>query len=185
MGRFVRGARVVPAEAVTALRCAEDHLAAARAEAVSLRESATRRGVEDGEAAAAATLVAALRRREQLLGDFQGDVISLAMDVASKILTLEIESRPEQVVSLFGGALRRLVLAESITLRVHPLDLEVAEAHHSELFSELSETAVLRMLADEGVERGGCVVESDMGRVDARIGTQLEAIEKALRADDE
>jgi flagellar assembly protein FliH len=34
--------------------------------------------------------------------------------------------------------------------------------------------------ADEKVERGGCILESDSGNVDARISTQLKKIEETL-----
>jgi type III secretion protein L len=41
---------------------------------------------------------------------------------------------------------------------------------------------VLRVAADPSVARGGCLVQSDVGALDARVETQLAAIERALKA---
>jgi len=36
-------------------------------------------------------------------------------------------------------------------------------------------------VADASVGRNGCVVETPVGRLDARLQTQLDALERALR----
>jgi flagellar biosynthesis/type III secretory pathway protein FliH len=41
--------------------------------------------------------------------------------------------------------------------------------------------ADVRVAADESVERHGCVVETPVGRLDASLQTQLDALERALR----
>jgi flagellar biosynthesis/type III secretory pathway protein FliH len=43
----------------------------------------------------------------------------------------------------------------------------------------------VRFVGDERVTRGGCIIETELGIVDARLSTQLDAIEHALRGDTE
>ena len=42
--------------------------------------------------------------------------------------------------------------------------------------------AALVLVSDESVGRHGCVIETPRGRVDARLETQLAALERALNA---
>jgi flagellar biosynthesis/type III secretory pathway protein FliH len=43
----------------------------------------------------------------------------------------------------------------------------------------------VRFVADDRVARGGCIIETELGVVDARLSTQLDAIERALRGEPE
>ena len=42
----------------------------------------------------------------------------------------------------------------------------------------------LQFRTDDRVGRGGCVIETELATIDARLATQLEAIERALRGED-
>ena len=119
-----------------------------------------------------------------MLKGVQADVVVLAMEVARKVIRRELDLDPDTVVELCAGALRQVVLAHSITLRVNPDDLAAVDARRQTLAAALESCASLQIVADRAVDRGGCVVESDMGRIDARLETQLAAIERALMADD-
>ena len=37
------------------------------------------------------------------------------------------------------------------------------------------------ILEDSGIEPGGCVIETNLGFIDAKISTKLKSIEEALR----
>lgn len=195
MGRITRAGSIVPAERVRALRAADEILAdarrraeaileAARAEAREL-ETSTRARVEDeARSEAAALLASAGAERRRMLGEVQGDVVVLATEIARKILRRELRLDPELVAELCAGALRQVALARAVTLRVNPGDLAAVSARSQALAAVLDDGASLKFVGDESVGRGGCVVESDMGRIDARLETQLAAIERALMADD-
>jgi len=195
VGRVVKGGHVVKAERARILLSAEAViddarreaaalLEAARAERESIVEAAREEGRRQGEVAASALLVDASRRREQLLGGVQDDVVVLAMEVARKVIRRELEARPEDMVAICADVLRQVVLARSVTLIVHPDDEAMVRSHEGILAAGLDDSASLHIVVDDEVGRGGCVVESDMGRIDARLETQLAAIERALTVDD-
>ena len=43
---------------------------------------------------------------------------------------------------------------------------------------------VVQLRVDAQVGRGGCIVETELATIDARLNVQLDAIERALRGDD-
>lgn len=195
MGRIVREGPVVPAERAKAFMEADEILVDARsradeiirsamAEADSIRERAQSDGLREAREEAGAMLITASHAKSQMLDDVQADVVTLAMEVARKIIREELELRPEVVVELCSDLMKQVVLAKSLTLKVHPDDLEMVRGHEALLATGLDKDVSFRLAPDTSIERGGCVIESDMGKIDARIETQLAAIERALMAED-
>jgi flagellar biosynthesis/type III secretory pathway protein FliH len=73
---------------------------------------------------------------------------------------------------------------ESVRLRVHPDDAPALADRVQALAERLPAPGALALVTDESVGRYGCVVETALGRVDARLETQLAALERALRGGD-
>jgi len=191
VGKFVREGRIIPAEAVRARADAREIVAHAEAEARSiveaarvegdrLREEARREGLDQGRAETAAVLVRARAERARMLAEVRRDIVGLALEVAHKVVGREVESSPDLVAELCERAVARAATARSIVLRVNPADLPTVRAHVDRIGSSLALGLALDVEADDEVSRGGCLVLSDVGRIDARLETQLEAIGRAL-----
>jgi flagellar assembly protein FliH len=69
-------------------------------------------------------------------------------------------------------------------VRVNPGDLEQIREHREELLSN-GEIKNLRVVEDQRVDRGGVVVETDGGTIDARISTQVNEAKRVLHIEDE
>jgi flagellar biosynthesis/type III secretory pathway protein FliH len=68
-----------------------------------------------------------------------------------------------------------------MVLRVHPEDLALVEQQRPRWMGRVAAAVDLCVVPDPAVGRTGCVVETAFGRLDARLTTQLEALERALR----
>jgi type III secretion protein L len=160
---------------------AERILAEARHEAERLRNQATNEGRERGLAAVTELLTAArassLRARQQA----EEDLRVLAVRIAEKILGRELSLSPDAVVDIVAAALLQAGAPREVTLRVHPDDLKALERGRPRLLERCARTQAVQLRPDPAVSRGGCIVETELGTVDARLPVQLEAIERALR----
>jgi flagellar assembly protein FliH len=100
-----------------------------------------------------------------------------AVALARQVVRSELATRPEQVATVAEEALETLLLsARHITVRVHPDD-------HALVAQSAAETLAARgarLLADAAVTRGGCLVESDIGIIDASIETRWRRAAAAL-----
>jgi flagellar assembly protein FliH len=67
-----------------------------------------------------------------------------------------------------------------VKLRVHPDDESTLRQRRVEVSSAIDSLREVVIEADDKIERGGCIVESDSGNVDARLSTQLRSIELVL-----
>jgi flagellar biosynthesis/type III secretory pathway protein FliH len=186
MGRLLKGkGYIVPRAVVSAREQAELLLAAAQ----SAAEEDRRRGYETGfaegrEAALAemtAILVQAREEAEQLRVASKEAAIPIARRMAERIVGRALELHPSLIADIAAQALTASrARSGSVTLRVHPIDLIALEQERPRLTARLGGSIDLQLVADEAIAQGGCVVETNVGRLDARLDRQLDAIEKAL-----
>ena len=112
------------------------------------------------------------------------DAYAFALAVAERIVKREILLDDEIVVRQVREALRRIVGVESIKVRVHPDDEVLVRSHRAALLALTDATRDVVIEPDNTIERGGCILESASGNVDARIATQLRQVEHALRIEE-
>ena len=104
-----------------------------------------------------------------------------ALALARQIVRSELAARPESVAAVAQEALETLMLsARHITLRVHPDDQPLVAEGAGELLAARG----ARLVADAGVARGGCVVESNIGLVDASIETRWRRAAASIGRDE-
>jgi len=186
VGRVVKGGgRVIPGMVLDARAEAEALRAAARSEAAALRDAARREGLAAGRAEAAvevaSTLIAARAEAERLIGGARPAVLAIAAKMAERIVGRAVALDPTVMAEIAAQALDACRgRGGAIRLRVHPEDLAALEGSRAALEARLPEGGRLELAADDMVPRAGCVVETEVGRVDARIETQLAALERAL-----
>ncbi len=150
-------------------------------------------GFEDGKAAADAQmremvttlhgLMEGIRdQRRATMESAEPELVRLAMSIAERVVHQHIDDDLNVVVENVRSALTRLVSREVVTLRVNPADLETMRQHRDAIVA-VSDVEHLRIVEDQRVDRGGVVVETDAGTIDAKIATQLREARRAIRAD--
>jgi flagellar assembly protein FliH len=134
----------------------------------------TMRELIDATRAARATL---LRRAEP-------ELVRLAVGIAERVLHQQIALDHGVVVEMAKAAIARIVDRENITVRVNPVDVERMREHRDELLA-LGDVKTMRVIEDQRVDRGGVILETDGGNVDAKISTQLSEVRKILHIVDD
>jgi type III secretion protein L len=164
---------------------AERELAAARDEAERLRRKAEAEGRERGLGAVTELLVGARAVAARARAGAEAELRALAVRIAEKILGRELALDPSAVVDVAAAALRHAGEPRELVVRCASEDLEALERGKPRLLERCRAAQAVRFVADDRVARGGCIVETELGVVDARLSTQLDAIERALRGEPE
>ena len=112
--------------------------------------------------------------------DFEKAIVTLALAVARRVVAREIEVDEGAVLARSREAIRKIIGVDKIKIHVSPSDEEYIREHRNELSSYADSVKEIVIEADSKVERGGCVIESELGNIDARVSTQFELIEEAL-----
>ena len=193
MGRVIKTmGHVVPGQVVDARAEADALLAAARADAADVlagagaaRERARLEGLAQGRAEAAAEaaalLAAARAEATRLLAAAQPAALVLAARMTEKIVGRGVALDPGVMADIAGAALDACrPRGDWIRVRVHPDDLAALTARRDALVARAPAATALELVADEAVGRNGCIIETALGQVDARLATQIATLERAL-----
>jgi flagellar biosynthesis/type III secretory pathway protein FliH len=184
MARVIRAQRsgpsVVPGEVYDARREAEQILEQARAEAEALRIEAIAEGKRAGRLDAAKQLFDVAAMRSELIRNTEQQALRAVLLVAAELVGSTLRSDPAQIAAMLAPHLQRLRRAASITLRLHPEDAHFLERNRAQLAQRAGFECPVELVADPTISRGGCVVDSNLGELDARIETRLAELGRAL-----
>jgi len=177
---------------------AESIVNAALAEAERIREIARAEGYEAGKRAAEveaaerlepalAAVGEALRQvremRERTADEVERHAVELGLQVAEKAVAGALAAQPERVVDVVRGALRCLVERERVVILVNPDDLEAVREAVGDLVRSLGGMEHCDVQEERRVNRGGAVVRSSAGEIDATMATKLDRAREVLEAE--
>jgi len=132
----------------------------------------------------------ALRQFEQargrLFSEAEHAVLRLATLLAGKILNREIAADEQAVLPVIKKTLGYIADRDRIVVRIAAEDWDVVN-REKDFWAPVADGLEKIMIErDERIERGGCIIESNSGVADARLGVQLaelsELIEKTWHA---
>jgi type III secretion protein L len=172
MTSIIKNRPILAPEYLKTLGTGREIIAAAQQAADGIREQAERRGREEGLARAGAALAEAELRRARWLDRARADLVSLSLQVAESLYARARATDPSIVEDMCLRAIEQVSEARRIALRVHPSDADALGGI----------AAPVAIVPDEAIGAGGCVVETDLGTVDHRLETRLDALRGALEA---
>ena len=121
-----------------------------------------------------------MAERDALVSSIEQQALMLCVDAAEKVIRHEIRTDQKIVARAIRMCLRRLKGRDIVTARVNPTEIEGLRAMRDELLSSAENLQELSIVDDRRIAAGGCVVESPLGDLDARIETQIEQIRRKL-----
>ena len=119
--------------------------------------------------------------REDIIQASEKQMVEMILIIARKVIKDEIVERKEIVLNNIREALKRIKDRDRVDIRVNFSDLEITTAHKDELIKLMESLRKVNIYEDSRIDRGGVIIETDVGAIDARISTQLKEIEEAIR----
>ena len=163
---------------------------AAEAARVDARDQGYREGLEragrelvPAAEALAAALAELARERERCAEALEGQAVELGLQIAEKILCGTLDVQPWRVLDVVRGTLRRVVERERVTVLVNPEDLEVVRAASDSLTGALGGIERLDIQEERRVARGGAVLRTAAGEIDARVAEQLNRAREVIASE--
>lgn len=109
---------------------------------------------------------------------FERLVVGTAVELARKIIKREVQNET-MINDVVKDAISKVVGANEVRIKFHPIDLKELNTYSRNLINSSSFSKV-KLEEDDRIERGGCLIETEIGNVDARISTQLEELRRKL-----
>ncbi len=187
--RPIAHGKVVAAEITDAAVRAQQMLAEAEAQIAeklsqfeaaqeATRSSMLQQAREEAECQLAAKFIEVSTLRQREVEKSRENVIQLARLLAERILRHELSAHPTSLIRLAEQCIAETSGSSSVLIRANPEDIRVIR----EPLEALTNGRVsLELLPDPELVRGDLHVESDIGTLDARLGTQLANLAEVLR----
>jgi len=115
--------------------------------------------------------------RERFLREAEPELLKLSFAIAEKVIARQVSEHPDIVLDLIRKSLRRIKDKSELRIRVNPEDLQLVKEARADLLAAVDGVEKIEVGDDRRVGRGGCIVESSNGTLDARIATQLRELE--------
>lgn len=157
-------------------------------ECARLREAARAEGYAEGVAAGRAEIEANAVRMRQLAESFSSTldnldfrladmVLELALDVARQVVAGELAARPERLLDVVNLALKQMAeTSRESRLLLNPEDAALVRPH----FEGVLDKSRLRIVEDARIVRGGCLIETSQGDLDATLPARWRQVVQVL-----
>jgi flagellar assembly protein FliH len=129
----------------------------------------------------AATMLERIQdKRAEIMEEAERQIVDLVLLITRKVIKTISETQRETVILNIKEALRKVKSRGKITVKVNIADLNLSTEHTDEFIRLVEGSGAIEIHEDSSVDRGGCIVETDFGEVDARIASQLSELETKI-----
>ncbi|HPW69875.1 MAG: FliH/SctL family protein [Desulfomonilia bacterium] len=118
--------------------------------------------------------------RLSMIENHQKDILEMVFLITEKIIHRSIQASPDIVLDTVRAAGRHLMETDEIHLRLHPSDFEYIREIEAVLSGKLSGKKGFHIIEDSAIERGGVIIETEFGEIDATIRSQIERMKEAV-----
>ncbi len=118
--------------------------------------------------------------RRATLQTAREEVVELALAMGGRIARRVIEADPTVVQDQVAEAISLITAASGMTLSINPDDRKLVQAVLPALCERLEKNGHVELRDDPDVERGGCVLSTGKGVIDATLEKQIERIAEVL-----
>ncbi len=140
------------------------------------KEMGTKKGYEKSQ-----ELKDKLAKLEVLvLSEVKDGVVQTAFSVAEDILNASVNVFPSAVLSITQTALSEIPDTTHIWLRVNPVDAPIFVQNKQKIIDGLERVKEIDIREDKQVGRGGVLIQTESGVIDAQIKTQIEEMARLL-----
>lgn len=115
----------------------------------------------------------------QVARDGERALVALALEAANKIVS-GMPVSAEMIEAAVKEAIAQVTDSAGFTVQLHPEDLALLERTNAPLLLPQGGEERIRFQPSAQVTRGGCVVQTRFGVIDARRETKVELLQKAL-----
>lgn len=118
--------------------------------------------------------------RDVIIQNSIGEMQDLVITIAEKIIRHSVTAQDDTIVSTVEESIRQAVKSSEFYICLNRADYSVIKEKSPELVNKISGLEHLFIKIDDGIEPGGCIIESDNCTVDATIASQLQIIQDHL-----
>ena len=120
------------------------------------------------------------KRVDELTQNWEDTMLQLSVHIAQKIIGEELRLHPDTIISIIREAMKSTRTGKRLSIQVNDAEAVYVRSRAEQLKQFLGSIGEIEIVPSAGVTPGGCVIESELGIIDARLETQLKFLLDAL-----
>lgn len=146
------------------------------------KEAAHKEGYEAGFHAWAEHIAKMQKEIESIRGEYTKMLAPIALKAAQKIVGKNLETSQEAIYDIVTNALKPVLQHKRITIWCNKEDIQILDKHRQDLKDLFETIEVLSVKEREDITRGGCVIETEGGIINAQLENQWAVLERAFES---
>lgn len=133
-------------------------------------------GVDESKVDQADQMLKVVSRTITYLSEIEQSLADILLSGVKKIIG---EFDQEQLaISLVRNALQHVRNEKQVTIRIPPSQYNMVKARVNDILAEYKGVGFIDLVADQRLSTGDCIMESEIGVVDASVDVQIKALQK-------
>ena len=160
----------------TAQQQAADILSQAKEAYQQEKERGYQDGVDESKIDQSDQMLKVVSRTITYLSDVEQSLADILLSGVKKIIG---EFDQEQLaVNLVRNALQHVRNEKQVTIRIPPSQYNMVKAKVNDILADYKGVGFIDLVADQRLSTGDCIMESEIGVVDASVDVQIQALQK-------
>jgi type III secretion protein L len=137
-----------------------------------------REGHEEAKLEQSSNMIEIISKTVDYFARVEAQMVDLVMDAVRRIIS-DYDNR-ERVIQVVKHSLALVRSQKNISIRVHTENYEMMSATVIELKDMYKNIEQIEIISDHLVPIDACIIESDIGKVEASMSGQIEALKKSF-----
>ncbi len=116
------------------------------------------------------------RQKKEAFQTYEREIVRLMLGIGRRLFRRTALFHEDAIVSVLRDAFRYVTDRGEIVLRLHPADYQYLKTHSDQVPVSMNEKEGLRIVQDPTITRGGCLLSTSFGEIDATFESQFEAM---------
>jgi len=118
--------------------------------------------------------------RKDIIAKTEEQIVRLSLAIAKKVINQEVTTNKEVILGVLKGVAKNISETEGMKIRLNPQDFRYIMEIKKDFLQSIEGVRNAVFEEDISIKRGGAVVETMFGEVDARLESQMKEIRSAM-----
>ncbi len=118
--------------------------------------------------------------KREIVKRFEKEILDLIFEISKKIINFKIENDADSLKYTILKAMKYCADEYKIRIKLNPEDYEIIKGFNIKYITDQEDNRKIELIVDDNVDRGGCIISTFSGDLDARIKSQLNQMRRAL-----
>lgn len=120
------------------------------------------------------------RRKEAIYSEAEEEVMNLVLEISKKVIGIELTQNKDAILSIIKQGLERSTFKSKLILKTSSEDYEHVVKNKNVIIKLVEGLSELDIISDLSLDKGGCIIQTPSGEINASTNIQFREIEKAF-----